>query len=159
MILTVRSLIPQNGFSIQVQQILPKVKTAKEVDETNLKNWRADAKNEVKEYYEALDLSQYSKEAKATLNSYVSSARTAIDAATTKEAIDKIVKDFKANVDSVEKNVEDQQQEETSSSAEQTQSSGCFGVVGSACAVSGIGLAAAAIVALRKKKENDCTRH
>ena len=147
-----------NTIVANAKKAIDEVATAKEVDEANLKTWIADAKNEVKEYYEALDLSKYSKEAKATLSGYVASARSEIDKATTKEAIDKIVKDFKSKVDSVEKNVEDKQEdnnEETSSSAAQTQSSGCFGVVGSACAVSGIGLAAAAIVALRKKKEND----
>jgi hypothetical protein len=140
---------------------MDKVQTAAEADAAQLKTWRDEAKAEVQAYYGALNFDLYSAEASAMLNGYVATAISTIESATTKADIDAAVAQFKANVDSVEKVSTDTpsndstSQNDTSSATDSTKKKGCGSVVGSSVALSGIGLAAAAIVALRKKEDNE----
>ena len=133
------------------------VKTAAEVEAEEVKALRTTAKAEVRSYYEALDLGQYSQEAIVAISGYVSAAQKAIDAATTKAEIEAAVAQYKANVDSVEKKKADDSQATTDSVSDSVDDvedeGGCFSVAGGGAALSALGLAAA--VALRKKKEND----
>jgi hypothetical protein len=139
---------------------MDKVLTAAEADAAQLKAWRDAAKAEVQAYYSALNFELYSAEANATLSGYVATAMSAIETAETKEAIDAAVAQFKADVDSVEK-LPNVQPEDSSTSNDNSSvdssvaNKGCNSVVGSGAVLSGIGLAAAAIVALRKKEDNE----
>jgi hypothetical protein len=143
------------------KEAMDKVQTAAEADAEQLKTWRDEAKAEVQAYYGALNFDLYSAEASAMLNGYVATAISTIESATTKADIDAAVAQFKANVDSVEKVSTDTpsndstSQNDTSSATDSTKKKGCGSVVGSSVALSGIGLAAAAIVALRKKEDNE----
>ena len=133
---------------------MDEVATAKEIADAQLKAWRTDAKKEVQDYYQALDLSQYTNEANATLSKYVAEARTAIDKATEKAKIDEAVATFKKNVDSVaKKDADNSQSTQDSSSVDDVEEGGCFSVAGGSAVLSALGLAA--VVALRKKEEND----
>ena len=87
----------------------------------------------------------------------MATAMSAIEAATTKEAIDAAVAQFKANVGKVEKLPTDKPADSSTSQNSSTpdesvvDEGGCFSVVGGSVALSGLGLAAAAIVADSEK--------
>ena len=125
--------------------------TAAEVDAAALAAAKATAKEEVRAYYNTINLDLYSDEALSEIGAYVSAANAAIDAAATEAEISAAVAQLKANVESVVK-VQPGNSGDNSSST--SKSSGC-GSTTSALAA-GMALATAAgVVAIRKKKENE----
>ena len=108
------------------------------------------AKAEVQAYYGALNFNQYSDEAMAMLSGYVAGAMTAIEAATTAEEAADAVLAFKTSVDNVEKM---QPSGGNSGANDGATSTGCGSVVDGGLAA-GVLVAAAAVMALRKKKED-----
>ena len=101
----------------------------------------------VRAYYATLVSNYiYSDEAYEVLNGYVASAIDAINAATSVDEVEIAFTEFQINVDEVERT------EKTPSKTDKK--NGCGSVVGSGLAMSGVALAAAAIVVARKKKED-----
>ena len=136
------------------------VKTATQVEAEALAALREAAINELMAYYEAINYDAYSDEANAEISGYVATAEDAINAATTKEAMDAAIATCKASIEAVEKlptadtPADDSTSDTTSTDAPTEEKKGCMSVVGSGLAVSVTALAAAAVVTLGKKKED-----
>jgi hypothetical protein len=145
----------------EAKAAMDKVLTAEQATAAQLKAWREEATKEVQAYYSALDFKLYSSEENATLTGYLQTALATIESATAKEDIDGAVAQFKASVDSMKKTSTDDSASQDDTVAEEDiltkikKMVGCESVVGSSVALSGIGLAAAAVVALRKKEDNE----
>ena len=112
-----------------------KVKTSKTV-----------AKDEVREYYGAIDHSLYSEEAEEIISGYMAEVMTAIDSATTNEQIDTAIAEFKGKVEKVEtlNSAGDSSEEEDS---------GCTGSTGAIGLTAILGLVGVVSLIRRKKEE------
>ena len=106
---------------------IDKVKTAKTV-----------AKEEVRDYYNAIDHSLYSEEAEESISGYMEEVLAAIDSATTNEELDTAIAEFKSKVEKVEK---------------LEPASGCAGSVGTFGLTAILGLVGVVSVIRRKKEE------
>ena len=118
------------------------VLTAEEAAAQALENAKKAAIALIQKMYGDLDYDAYTEEAMGIISGYVAAAMDALDKATTANEIEIIVTEFQMNVDDVEK-IE-----------KPSKKSGCGSMVGSGLAMSGVALAAAAIVTARKKKED-----
>ena len=107
---------------------------------------------EVRAYYGALDHSKYDDEAEVTISGYVAEVMAAIDAATTAEEAQSAVAAFKTKVEAVATTQPSENNSDTSES-DSSKQGGCFSVVDGGL-LAGVTLAAAAVMALRKKKED-----
>ena len=130
-----------SGIVATAKTEIDKVKTAAQVDAEALETAKKNAKDEVQSYYNALNYDLYSDDAMATLSTYIKDAKDAIDDATTVDAINAIVTQFKANVDGVEQ-------------IKAAKASGCGAVLGGGLTASVALAAAASLVFFRKKKED-----
>ena len=135
------SLIAVDNAVASAKAAIDAVKTAVEVDAEALATAKTNAKKEINDYYGALNFDEYSDEANATLTSYVTQAKSAIDAATTIADVESIVSTFKADVDAVEKVKAD------------NNGKGCGASVASGMATLVPVLALAVCMIIRKKRE------
>ena len=131
-----------DGIVAAAKAEMDKVLTAEEVIAQAFENAKKAAKALIKNFYDTLDFDAYEEDALGLINGYVAMAMDAIDKATTADEIEIIITEFQMNVDDVEK-IE-----------KPSKKSGCGSMVGSGLAMSGVALAAAAIVTARKKKED-----
>ena len=112
-----------------------KVKTSKTV-----------AKDEVREYYSAIDHSVYSEYAEAIISGYMSEVMTAIDNATTNEQIDTAIAEFKEKVEKVETL-------NSAGDSSEGEDSGCAGSTGAIGLTAILGLVGVVSLIRRKKEE------
>lgn len=131
-----------DGIVAAAKAEMDEVLTAEEAAAVALANAKKAAKALVQAYYNALEFDLYTDEAMEVINSYVAAALADIDKATDADAIEIIITEYQMSVDEVEK-IE-----------KSTKKSGCGSMVGSGLAMSGVALAAVAIVTARKKKED-----
>jgi len=114
---------------------IDKVKTSKTV-----------AKDEVRDYYGAIDHSLYSEEAEEIISGYMADVLTAIDNATTNEQIDTAIAEFKGKVEKVVTL-------KPAGDGEEEGGSGCSGSMGAFGLTSILGLVGAASLILKKKEK------
>jgi hypothetical protein len=131
---------------------IDEVKTKDIVDAENFAAAKEAAINDVIDYYGALDHSRYTDEAELVITGYMEMVMEELEAATTYEALETAVAQFKANVSDVEMlpPVETPDSNEGGSKKK----GGCGSLVAGGLSA-GVALATAAVVAtLRKKKED-----
>ena len=117
-----------------------------EKDVDKVKTSKTVAKDEVRDYYGAIDHSLYSEEAEETISGYMAEVLTAIDNATTHEQIDTAIAEFKGKVEKVEKL-------KPAGNGSDKKGSGCGGSIGSFGLTAILGLAGVVSLIRRKKEE------
>ena len=148
-----------NAIVAAAKADIDEVLTATEEEAAALAAAKEAAKDEVRAYYGAIDHSKYDDEAETIISGYVAEVMAAIDAATTAEEAQSAVAEFKTKVEAVDTkqpsggNSGETQTSEPTESSKDDSKSGCGSVVGGGLFAS-VTLAAAAAMALRKKKED-----
>ncbi|MDY2728118.1 MAG: hypothetical protein SOV26_03845 [Candidatus Onthovivens sp.] len=105
-----------------------------------LQEAKTSAINEINTYYDEIDLTKYSKENKEKITSLANKARSDVEASTSVESVNTIVSAFKIAVEAIEK---------------LPASSGCGGsITATSIVLSGLALAAIALLTYKKVKEN-----
>ena len=137
---------------VEAKSAIDEVKTKDIVDAENFAAAKEAAINEVIDYYGALDHSRYTDEAEAVITGYMEMVMEELEAATTYEALEAAVAQFKANVEDVEMLPPVEKPEENDGGSKKK--GGCGSLVAGGLSA-GVALAAAAAMAtLRKKKED-----
>ncbi len=137
---------------VETKAAIDEVKTKDIVDAENFAAAKEAAINEVVAYYGALDHSRYTDEAEIVITGYMEMVMEELEAATTYEALEAAVEQFKANVADVEMLPPAEEPEENEGGSKKK--GGCGSLVAGGLSA-GVAMAAAAVVAtLRKKKED-----
>ena len=133
-------------LAIGDQTAIDEIVTNAKKDVDKVKTSKTVAKDEVRDYYGAIDHSLYSEEAEETISGYMAEVMTAIDNATTNEQIDTAIAEFKGKVEKVEKL-------KPAGDGSDKKGSGCGGFIGSFGLTAILGLAGVVSLIRRKKEE------
>ena len=128
------------------QTAIDAIVTNAKKDVDKVKTSKTVAKDEVREYYGAIDHSLYSEEAEEIISGYMAEVMTAIDNATTNEQIDTAIAEFKGKVEKVETL-------KPAGDSEEKGSLGCVGSMGAFGLTSILGLVGVVSLIRRKKEE------
>ena len=142
-----------NAIVANTKLALDEVLIKSEFDAYDFAQAQESAKAEIRDYYSALDHSNYTDEAEVTLSTFVAEAIASINNAQTKEEIATIVAEFKTNVDGVETKVPPIESE-TPDPAPAPSKGGCRASVSGVMACLTSALAVAVVTIIRKKRED-----
>ncbi len=128
------------------QTAIDAIVTNAKKDVDKVKTSKTVAKDEVREYYGAIDHSLYSEYAEEIISGYMSEVLTAIDNATTNEQIDTAIAEFKEKVEKVETL-------NSAGDSSEGEDSGCTGSTGAIGLTAILGLVGVVSLIRRKKEE------
>ena len=128
------------------QTAIDAIVTNAKKDVDKVKTSKTVAKDEVREYYGAIDHSLYSDYAEEIISGYMAEVLTAIDNATTNEQIDAAIAEFKEKVEKVEKL-------NSAGDSSEGEDSGCTGSTGAIGLTAILGLVGVVSLIRRKKEE------
>ena len=128
------------------QTAIDEIVTNAKKDVDKVKTSKTVAKDEVRDYYDAIDHSLYSEEAEETISGYMAEVMTAIDNATTNEQIDTAIAEFKGKVEKVETL-------NSAGDSSEGEDSGCLGSMGAIDLTAILGLVGVVSLIRRKKEE------
>ena len=135
---------------------IDEVKTAAVVDAEALAAAKAAADEEALAFYGSLDFTKYTDQDIVIINGYVEAVRYEIEQATTQEEINTALEQFKAKVNGIETTVPpvvDSTDKDNDDDDDDDDDGGCGSVVTGGLSV-GVAMAAAVVVAIRRKKED-----
>ncbi|MBQ3019732.1 MAG: hypothetical protein IJD77_04015 [Clostridia bacterium] len=135
---------------------IDEVKTAAVVDAEALAAAKAAADEEALAFYGSLDFTKYTDQDIVIINGYVEAVRYEIEQATTQEEINTALAQFKAKVNGIETTVPpvvDSTDKDNYVDDDDDDYGGCGSVVTGGLSV-GVAMAAAVVVAIRRKKED-----
>ena len=135
---------------------IDEVKTAAVVDAEALAAAKVAADEEALAFYGSLDFTKYTDQDIVIINGYVEAVRYEIEQATTQEEINTALEQFKAKVNGIETTVPpvvDSTDKDNDDDDDDDDDGGCGSVVTGGLSV-GVAMAAAVVVAIRRKKED-----